>query len=875
LAFESFEQRRLMAVDIVWENQGTSDDDTDGFEAAYGDDAETARQIVVAAIDSWEAVIDDFKYANVGGSDSAPEAGKFSLRVEAGHQLLPSLGNTPIEEVDSEGKPWKAIVRLDDDAAGGQWFFDSTPESHHEFSSVLSAFAAASGPEDQSDFLTVVTHEIGHALGIVNYRGPGSSSDQLRIHSMLFDIGDDPNDWGPARVRELRPFSNAGAIASMTDAGGGHLYPAHHPNDLLNPEIPTGERRLISDLDVRILRDVYGYTVKMPSDLGRHLAIQEDGYGRIAVTGLASGDGEIVITTRDDDVLVRVGPHNARFARDEISIIDLEGNGQPLIIDDSYFTPALTTNVGITRNVEWRRIDAPGHVLPSITYSNIGSLKLIGSLFDDIYNVSSTAEVVTTIQSDYGSDNVLLEPVDESSFFGPLIIYGGNNTDTLRLEDTGFTFDTDRTYTVTSTILERTDLFINYFGIEKVVVQGDDTNDVYDVLATQSGVNYEIRTGGGIDVANIGSPTSGLNSIAGLVNVYGKDTLSLTSDSPSAKITINDTASAQGHTYTILDNAVSRATYGAINYFGLDHVELRAGDYGDTFVVQGVNADTIVDLLGGNGNDVINGPQKSNLWQVKATTSLSTLNAKVRFRQIENLAGGDKQDQFVFDNGAGVSGWLNGNLGSDTLDFGAYTTAVDVDLTTKLAYLSPYVLFIYNPETGYLERLGGTAIHGIENVFAGSGNDTLTGNALNNILRGGGGTNKLTGLGGSDILVGGAGVDTLEGGYGRDLLIGGDGKDVLNGGYDDDILIGGATFYDRYDASLLAILAEWERTDLNYSARITRIRKITTPLTSTYVFNDSFQDTLTGGYGSDWFWAHLANDTKSDVVDQAVSEVAN
>ena len=56
----------------------------------------------------------------------------------------------------------------------------------------------------------------------------------------------------------------------------------------------------------------------------------------------------------------------------------------------------------------------------------------------------------------------------------------------------------------------------------------------------------------------------------------------------------------------------------------------------------------------------------------------------------------------------------------------------------------------------------------IENAIGGSGNDTLTGNALNNELSGGNGSDDLNGGAGDDTLRGGAGADDMDGGTGTD-----------------------------------------------------------------------------------------------------------
>ncbi len=111
------------------------------------------------------------------------------------------------------------------------------------------------------------------------------------------------------------------------------------------------------------------------------------------------------------------------------------------------------------------------------------------------------------------------------------------------------------------------------------------------------------------------------------------------------------------------------------------------------------------------------------------------------------------------------------------------------------------------------------------------------------------------------VLDGGVGNDQLFGGAGRDLLIGGVGGDRLDGGAGDDLLISGTTAYSGNLAALDAILARWGASD-TYSARIGAIRAgVAIPgggiakLDATTVMNDADADILTGGAGTDWFWA--------------------
>ena len=79
----------------------------------------------------------------------------------------------------------------------------------------------------------------------------------------------------------------------------------------------------------------------------------------------------------------------------------------------------------------------------------------------------------------------------------------------------------------------------------------------------------------------------------------------------------------------------------------------------------------------------------------------------------------------------------------------------------------------------------------LEDYVAGSGNDRVTGNAANNLLRGQGGKDSLAGSSGDDLLQGGADGDSLLGGGGQDRLQGGTGADRLAGSAGNDQLDGG------------------------------------------------------------------------------------
>jgi|GEM_PF-3246980 len=98
--------------------------------------------------------------------------------------------------------------------------------------------------------------------------------------------------------------------------------------------------------------------------------------------------------------------------------------------------------------------------------------------------------------------------------------------------------------------------------------------------------------------------------------------------------------------------------------------------------------------------------------------------------------------------------------GNDTLSAAGFSQNVALSLQegNQVSRVS------YRPRGGYTIAYGAN----IENAIGGSGNDTLSGNALNNVLNGGAGNDYLYGHDGDDVLIGGAGGDLLSGLDGTD-----------------------------------------------------------------------------------------------------------
>jgi Ca2+-binding RTX toxin-like protein len=96
-------------------------------------------------------------------------------------------------------------------------------------------------------------------------------------------------------------------------------------------------------------------------------------------------------------------------------------------------------------------------------------------------------------------------------------------------------------------------------------------------------------------------------------------------------------------------------------------------------------------------------------------------------------------------------------VGKDTLDFRFSTIAIKLDLTSTTPTQS-----LTTANNVLLTFIG---VQGIENVYGGLGNDTITGNALNNVFIGGAGNDSITGGTGDDMYIIDADMD------GSDIIV--------------------------------------------------------------------------------------------------------
>ncbi len=561
---------------LIWLNRGTGDDTFS--------DAEKA--VVDRAIEIWDDVIVDLHngsntfFVNITGG----EDGGIDLRTGDG---LPALGATIIEP-NTPGQPMTALIQIDDDGGGIDWYVDPNPENNSEFDADT-PFWLSSGPAGR-DMLSVVLHELTHALGFSFF--------YTKFDSHLSD--------GPGELRTYitspgNTLPNDRATATITPLPSTHLDHTEHPMDLLidpvaNPDVnpdgfPGGVRALLSDLDAQMLMDAFGYELLVPEF--------DRSSGALTIDTISAVSNEILVFRVEEDLHIKVvSPDATNESIVPLSAVDslvLEGNigSDTLMLDNS---GGLLT-------------------LPGGIHFNGGAGSDLVQLFgttpvDTSYNPGPEIGSGIVVQTN-GNDKQTLfftgvEPVQ-------VVGTGAGDTVTIADELAGLGFPAAL----------NSDNAINYaegpntgMGIFAGLTSGLVSVDGFETIEFANFGTLEINAGPGIDhvdLNNVATPTA-----MALVDIDagdGSDTVVTASGFP-VDLTIDGGA---GDDLLDASRLVSAATATLTGGLGDDTL---IGGPGNDSITAGAGDDTII---GGGGTDAVDGGADADVILVEGTLAKDTI----------------------------------------------------------------------------------------------------------------------------------------------------------------------------------------------------------------------------------------------------------
>ena len=478
---EPLEIRRLLST-ITWVNRGSAGGtDSDNFNAVFGTLATQARTVIDADISYWERVVANFNYSDgtdtykltINMAATAQGAGSGGVGANTS-QPTAFIGTAPNNKPSAATITigWRSGITAGTNSAAG-WYLDPTPFDNSEFQGTLqNAFTEFNSISlGGADLLTGIMHEIGHAMGLY------AASSQIKALSTNTGVTDTLNTpvvtpvntntyWlfkGPSVSTLWTSYDSGGASGGASNAGGaqhaapsgasatvnGVTYVGNY--DLMNAFFSN--RSTMSDNDVLMLKDAYGYSVTLPDTFGTFYDTV-DSSGLLRITG-TSGADTITVSATANAVSVSMelgspvagidptGFFTSTFFTSVTSIqINSLGGGDNINILQTGSIPVTISGGGGanldvdgafgTTTVGANSIVGSGQDIPSI--AGVANVTLTGTTGNDVFNVQGEPDTGSfVLDGSLGNDTINFD----TSGHDDTTLLGNDGNDFINFEGSG------------------------------------------------------------------------------------------------------------------------------------------------------------------------------------------------------------------------------------------------------------------------------------------------------------------------------------------------------------------------------------------------------------------------------------------------------
>jgi Ca2+-binding RTX toxin-like protein len=380
--------------------------------------------------------------------------------------------------------------------------------------------------------------------------------------------------------------------------------------------------------------------------------------------------------------------------------------------------------------------------------ANSGDLVLNGNGGNDTFNFDSTAPA--------GSNGTL------NGITGPVTITGGDNTDTIYLDDRADSGDNLMTLT-TAVISGLGTGGINYLGFEGITAELGSGADTVNVRTLN--IPFTLNTGGGADTVHVGS-NAGLGDTNGtLATIAGA--LTFNGGTGGGTVIFDDTGDGTTNTGTLTGTTLTGLGLGGgLTYASLSNLVINLGGGGNTFTIAGTHTGT-TNLSTGGGNDFVAINMVSGATNVVTgggsdIIRVGTLAPTMTGGNLNAIAG-----LLTVNGGTGVNQLLVDDTGDTFANSGTLTadSIRGLGMALGIDYTNIATVTVSLGSGGDTFAVGGT-ITGTTILNLGGGNDALT----------------LTASAGILTINGGVGMDTfnVQGSGGTVALNGDDDNDAFN-----------------------------------------------------------------------------------------------
>jgi len=320
-------------------------------------------------------------------------------------------------------------------------------------------------------------------------------------------------------------------------------------------------------------------------------------------------------------------------------------------------------------------------------------------------------------------------------------INGGPGNDTI----VGDNINNNNTWNITGADTGNFNGANNFQAIRNLI--GGNANDSF-VFADGIGFNGNISDQGGTDNFDYSNYTINPNVDLNTLGALGiEEVIGTTNAATSTLIGGN----------VVNDWQITANNAGTVNDINFrDFNQVIGGSLADTFTINGGEVDNI---NGGAGNNTIVAENTPNTWNLTGADA-GNLNGANNFTRIQNLIGGTLDDSFVFADGVNFNGSISDQGGTDTFDYSAYNTPLNVNIDI-LGALGIEQVIGTTAAQSTLTGANNPNVWEITNLNQGTLNDTLIFVDFDTLM-GGDLTDTFILNGGSVTNInGGAGINTL------------------------------------------------------------------------------------------------------------------
>lgn len=492
----------------------------------------------------------------------------------------------------------------------------------------------------------------------------------------------------------------------------------------------------------------------------------------LANTLIGTSASDIIYGGANADNLVGGKGSDLYYVDNSSNIVTEKANeGYDKVVLNSNFN---SSSYALNSNIEFLDATSVNKAL-SLTGSATNTTSIWGTNYNDIINGGSADDILMgfsgndTISGGAGNDN-LNGGIGSDTIYGGAgkdILYGGDDS----VSDTLIGGDGQDDYYLSDTKDKITDTSSgNALRLKPI----------YSETEFSLGKNATAGDGSKYDYSAVDFTLLDATDVSHGLILRGSDLPTLTTTTTATTTTIPGTTTTKpvaGGSVTITTPATTVTTYTTKTTSTYKNIEIFGTNYNDTIISYGGN-----DMLWGGGmygdtshygrgNDTFYGGAGTNTLLGGVGDDVYLIDGTAKSTTITELADSETEHygidtiKLISTNGTfdlskiGNSGTLNG-LASFTVALASYANVENLDGSLI---------------TGTNLTLSGNDVDNI--IKGGSGNDIITGGSKENTLYGNDG---------NDTINGGAVDDTLYGGNGNDILYGSTGVNALNGGNGDD-----------------------------------------------------------------------------------------